>query len=148
MALLTCEAEIAAGRAQVLETLLDFDALGSFVPGVTACEVLESGQGTWEVRVSLDLIRTLIVTLRVIRDRDDAVRWSLVEGPLKTCAGAWRVEVTEIGTRATLSLEILFGVSVPGSLVCSLRERGLPAFAAAVKAEAERRAALSASVTV
>ena len=56
--------EINAPLHIVMATITDFAAYPSFLPDMAAAEITRQGDGIWEVRFSLRLIRQLVYTLK------------------------------------------------------------------------------------
>lgn len=135
--------EIDAPLDLVMATITDFGAYPSFLPDMQSAEVLRQGDGEWEVRFTLRLIRQLVYTLKLTAVGPNLLRWILLEGAFRSNAGSW--ELTPLGadrTRADYRIDVSVGMYVPGNIVRSLVDRGLPDTLSRFKAEAERRAAL------
>lgn len=134
--------EIDAPPASVMSTLVDFPSYPSFLPGMELSEVVGHQGDTWEVRFRVRLIRALDYTLRLERDADRGLSWSLIEGVFRSNEGGWTLRPLDAGARtlATYRIDVAVGVYLPGNIVRSLVEQSLPATLAAFKAEIERRA--------
>lgn len=134
--------EIDAPPAAVMAVLVDFPSYPGFLPGMELAEVVGHQGDTWEVRFRLRLIRELGYTLRLERDGDRGLSWSLIEGVFRSNEGGWTLLPLDAGarTKATYRIDVAVGVYLPGNIVRSLIEQSLPATLAAFKAEIERRA--------
>lgn len=134
--------EFDAPPAAVMAVLVDFQTYPSFLPGMELAEVLNHHGDSWEVRFRLRLIRELGYTLRLVRDGDRGLSWTLIEGVFRSNEGGWTLQPLDAGarTRATYRIDVAVGVYVPGNIVRSLVEQSLPATLSAFKAEIERRA--------
>ena len=110
-------------------------------------DVLSSSDRVWEVRFHAHVIRPFQYTLRLERDGDLTLRWTMTEGLFTSHKGAWELEPLEPGpeaserTRASYSIDLVLGVFVPQALVNSLVGESLPAtlerFAARVRPPVE-----------
>lgn len=134
--------EIDAPPAQVMAVLTDFASYPSFLPDMSAAEVVRHAGEVWEVRFRLRLIRELEYTLQLTRTGDRALRWTLLEGAFKSNEGGWSLAPLDGGarTRADYEIDVSLGLFVPGNILRSLVERSLPETLRAFKAESERRA--------
>ena len=63
---------------------------------------------------------------------EDGARLRLVEGDLADLTGEISVTATESGCRVRVTLDLAFGVSVPGTLLRQLDQRLLPAWSQAL----------------
>jgi ribosome-associated toxin RatA of RatAB toxin-antitoxin module len=134
--------EIDAPPAAVMSVLVDFPSYPGFLPGMELAEVVGHQGDVWEVRFRLRLIRELAYTLRLERDGDRGLSWTLIEGVFRSNEGGWSLQPLDAGarTRATYRIDVAVGVYVPGNIVRSLVEQQLPSTLTAFKAEIERRA--------
>jgi ribosome-associated toxin RatA of RatAB toxin-antitoxin module len=133
--------------AALMAIVTDFASYPRFLPDMEDAVVLrgpEPGDGTpeWTVRYAVRVIKRLEYTLRLWQPTPLELRWSLVEGVFKTNNGGWRLEPLDGGvrTRAHYDIELDVGMFVPGSVMKTLVERGLPATMQAFKTRAEARA--------
>jgi len=141
--------KINASPDVVLGVITDFPAYPTFLPEMDECEVLRVERDAngeplaFEVRFVVRVIRRLEYTLRLVRDENPAIRWSLVEGVFKVNDGSWVLEPLDGGTvtQATYSIDLGVGMFVPGNIVRSLVEKSLPDTLQRFKQEAERRTA-------
>lgn len=137
--------EIDASPARVMSVISDFRSYPDFLPETRKVRILREQDGVWEIEFTVQVIRELTYTLRLVRDGDVSLDWSLVEGMFKANEGGWVLEPLDDGARtlATYTIDVQVGMFVPGNIVRALTDRSLPTTLARFKAEAERRAALA-----
>lgn len=124
----------------VMAVVTDFARYPDFLPEMEDVEVLLVEPGAWEVRFTVRVIRQLSYTLRLVQADALTLRWSLLEGVFRSNDGGWSLAPgPEGGTVATYRIDVQMGMFVPGNIVHSLVERGLPRTLQRFKAEAERR---------
>lgn len=134
---------IAAPPTDFMALLTDFASYPSFLPDMREAKVLRSKPGEWEVRFTLQVIRRLTYTLRLTQPDPLSLRWSLVEGLFRANEGGWRLSATGDGqsTEAHYEIDIQLGMFVPGNIVRSLVDKGLPETLDRFRQEALRRQA-------
>ncbi len=133
--------EIDASREDLLAVITDFPAYPDFLPDMVDAQVISAGDGSWEVRFGLHLIRRLDYTLRLVQEGPNRIRWNLIEGIFRKNNGGWEIEVLEEGkrVRAHYDIEIQVGMFLPGSLVNTLVQKSLPDMLGRFKKRAESR---------
>jgi ribosome-associated toxin RatA of RatAB toxin-antitoxin module len=137
----TRSVDIDAPLAAVMDVIVDFGAYPSFLPDIEHVDILRSGPTEWEVRFTARVIRRLVYTLRLVRQSEAVLEWSLVEGVFRANDGGWTLEPLPDGrTRANYRIDIQVGIYVPGNILRSLVDQSLPDTLDRFKAEAERRA--------
>jgi ribosome-associated toxin RatA of RatAB toxin-antitoxin module len=136
-----CRVDIDAPPGRVMEVITDFPAYPSFLPEIEEAEVVSATPGNWEVRFVLRLIRRMEYTLRLERDEDRRLSWTLVTGIFRSNDGGWELEPIDGGarTRATYAIDLVMDVFIPRTIVNSLVGESLPATLARFKARAEAR---------
>ena len=94
------------------------------------------------MRFGLSLIRELSYTLKLTQIGPNLLNWTLLEGAFRSNEGGWVLNPSDDGGRTTAEYRIDVSMStfVPGNILRSLVERGLPETLGRFKAEAERRA--------
>ena len=123
----THEIEFQAPMSAVMNVLVDFERYPDFLPEMRSVRILRREEETWEVAFTLELIRRIQYTLRLERDGESALRWSMVEGIFRSNDGRWCLEAGEEGvTRARYEIDLDPGIFLPGSLVQTLVTRQLP----------------------
>lgn len=136
---------VEAPPAQVLAVVTDFARYPAFVPGVRAARVVAREDHAWEVAFGVHLARRLDFTLRVLEhppaaDGEVRVSWSLVEGGLMGCEGAWTLRPLDgARTEAAWALDVQVQAFVPRVLSNTLERRGVPALLDAFRRQAEQR---------
>lgn len=141
----TAKAEIVvdASPAQVMAVLVDHTSYPHFLPSVRRVEVVELAPDDWRVTYTIRIIRDLHYTLRLVRDGERSLSWSLMdEGVFLRNSGAWTLSALPDGrTRAEQHLEIQLAVFLPNNIARSLVERTLPDSLTRFRDEIERRKA-------
>lgn len=134
--------EIQAPLSVVMATITDFRAYPSFLPDMRAADVVREGEGVWEVRFALTLIRELSYTLKLTQIGPNLLDWTLLEGAFRSNEGGWVLTPSDDGqrTHAEYRIDVSLATFVPGGILRSLVERSLPETLRRFKAEAERRA--------
>lgn len=137
------EVDINVTAEQMMSVISDFESYPRFLPEMDSCDVLSSGDGQWDVRFTVKVVKRIRYTLRLKRLDEFRVRWSLVEGAFKVNNGGWDLTPSEDGSsiHAAYFIDLQVGMFVPGSIMRTLVERTLPDTVTRFKAEAERRAA-------
>lgn len=126
--------------AEMMAVITDFASYPDFLPEMERAEVLLAEPGAWEVRFTVRVIRQLSYTLRLVQLDPLTLQWSLLEGVFRSNDGGWSLAArSEGGTTATYRIDVQMGMFVPGNIVNSLVERGLPQTLRRFKGEAERR---------
>ena len=110
---------------------------------IDACDVVSSGDNTWDVRFTVKVVKRIRYTLRLKRVDELHVRWTLVDGAFKVNNGGWDLVPSADGSsvHATYFIELQVGMFVPSSIMRTVVERTLPDTVMRFKQEAERRAA-------
>lgn len=131
---------IQAPPASVMAVITDFAAYPDFLPEIRTAEVLLAEPGAWEVRFTIEVIRRLSYTLRLVQDTPLTLSWTLLEGVFRANDGGWTLtEQPDDATKADYRIDVRLGMFVPGNIVHSLVDRGLPQTLQRFKDEAERR---------
>jgi ribosome-associated toxin RatA of RatAB toxin-antitoxin module len=126
--------------AEMMAVITDFASYPDFLPEMERAEVLLAEPGAWEVRFTVRVIRQLSYTLRLVQLDPLTLQWSLLEGVFRSNDGGWSLAArSEGGTTASYRIDVQIGMFVPGNIVNSLVERGLPQTLQRFKDEAERR---------
>lgn len=131
--------EIDVPPARLMAVITDFARYPSFLPEMEEATVLRQDGDAWDVRFAVRIIRRLEYTLHLVREDDQRLSWTLIEGVFRSNTGGWDLEPLDGGarTRATYTLDLDTGMFVPGSVLRTLLDHNLPATLAAFKARAE-----------
>lgn len=125
--------------AALMDVVTDFASYPRFLADMQESTVLRTEPNVWTVRFAVKIIRRIEYTLRLVKESDTKLRWTMVEGAFKSNTGGWDLEPIEGGTKtkATYSLDLDIGMFVPGSVMKTLLEHNLPATLQAFKERAE-----------
>lgn len=142
MSEVTRSVDIAAPIEKVFDTITDFESYPSFLGhlGMVGVEVQQQQQDQKLVKHAVKKMGTTVhYTLRYHLERPNKIEWSFVEGQMmKDNHGSWVLErVGENSTRANYSVEVKFGLLVPGALVKAMISNELPQMLNAFKNRAE-----------
>lgn len=133
---------IHAPRDAVWSLITDCSEALKTVPGLSACEVLETGpNGSWQrLRHVLDyswFIRKLTYEIRATYDKPSRVSIDRISGDLKTLRVEWTLQEDGDYTVAHYSVELAPGFWVPRWLVRGALRRDLPKMLRALRSRAE-----------
>ena len=118
--------------------ITDYEAYPDILPDMESAEILSREEGVTIARFTLNLIKRVTYTLRLVEVPNEGLSWSLVEGPFKVNSGSWRLEsLDEACTLAHYSVEVKVGVFVPASITNRMVGKTLPALLEAFKSRAE-----------
>lgn len=125
--------------AALMRVITDWSSYPRFLPDMEETTLIRGQDGDWTVKFAVRIIRRVEYTLRLVREGETRLRWSLVEGAFKSNDGGWDLEPVAGGahTRATYTVDIDLGMFIPGSVLKTLLEHNLPATLAAFKKRAE-----------
>lgn len=131
--------EISAPPATLMGVITDFAAYPRFLPEMEEAVVLSHEGPVWTVRFAVRIIRRLEYTLRLVRESDTHLTWTLVGGVFRANDGSWTLTPLAEGahTRAVYTVDLDLGMFVPGSVMKTLVEINLPATLEAFKVRAE-----------
>ncbi len=123
---------------QFFAVVTDYESYPEFLADMESADLIKREGGVAEARFTLNLIKRVSYTLKLVEHSPTEVRWTLASGPFKKNEGSWVIEERpEGGIRATYSIEVAVGVFLPGSIVNRLVGRTLPATLESFKARAE-----------
>ena len=132
--------DVRVSPAQFFEVISDYEAYPQIIPEMENAVIERRAGDVVEGVFTINLIKRVSYTLRLMKKAPRRLSWSLVEGPFKTNVGCWTLDEIQPGrTRAQYEVEVTVGLFVPQRIVTGLVERSLPALLQAFKAEAERR---------
>ena len=120
--------EMNVSPEKLISVITDFESYPAFIPEMKSAKVVRSGDGFWDVKFSVQMIRSLEYTLHLEQVSPYSVRWSLLEGVFKANNGSWELEEINggAGTRATYTVDIQVGMFLPKTVVRSLVGKSLP----------------------
>jgi coenzyme Q-binding protein COQ10 len=120
------------------KVIADYESYPDILPEMEFAQILERTNNTVTARFTINLIKRVSYTLKLVEDDPQGLSWSLVEGPFKKNSGGWRLERTDDGgTLAHYSVEVNVGLFVPKSVSNRLVGKTLPALLAHFKKRAE-----------
>jgi len=120
--LVPCEA------SKFFSVIMDFERYPDFLPEVSDCKIVDSGDDYTDVEMTVTFIKTAKYTIRVRNETDKKVWWELVEGDLfKKNNGLWELEAVGSQTQVKYSLEVDFKIFVPGMIAKKAVKVSLPA---------------------
>ena len=133
---------IHARRDVVWALITDCSEALKMVPGLAACEVLETGpNGSWQrLRHVLDyswFIRKLTYQIRATYEKPSRVSIERISGDLETLRVQWTLQSDGDYTIAHYAVELAPGFWVPRWLVRSALKHDLPKMLRALRARAE-----------
>ena len=142
MAGATQRIDIDVAPERFFSVITDYEGYPRFLADMESASVVSRDPGVEAVvRFTLDVIRRVTYTLRLVEHAPHRLEWTLVEGPFKSNIGHWQLEALPGGrTRATYQVDIQVGMFVPRSISNRLAGKTLPALLASFKKEAEARA--------
>jgi ribosome-associated toxin RatA of RatAB toxin-antitoxin module len=118
--------------------ITDYERYPEFLPEMETVRVVRRDGETCDVHFTLNLVKRLTYTLRLVGRPGKGLDWSLVEGGFKANNGGWTLEALPGGrTRASYRVHVEVGVFVPGAIANRLIGQTLPATLKNFKARAE-----------
>ncbi len=131
--------DIDASPEKMLSVITDFESYPSFIPEMKKAKIVGTTENSWDVCFSIQVIRSLEYTLRLIKKSETHIEWSLVSGVFKSNNGSWHLESISggAGTRATYSVDIGVGMFIPKTVVKNLVGKSLPVMLGQFKKRAE-----------
>ena len=134
--------EVGVSAEEFFSVVTDYGKYPEFLADMESADLIKREGDSAEVRFTLNLIKRISYTLKLVERRPYELSWSLAAGPFKRNDGSWLIEsLPHGGIRATYSVEVAVGVFLPGSIVNRLVGKTLPATLEAFKARAEHLAA-------
>lgn len=125
-------------REALFDVIRDFEKYPEFLDDMEAATIVRRDGDEAEVEFTLNVIKRISYTLKLVESAPERLEWSLVKGMFKRNDGGWTLEALPGGrTRATYSIEITIGVFLPGTIVNRLVGKTLPATLQAFKRRAE-----------
>ena len=129
---------VAVSPENFFAVISDYERYPDVLPEMEAAEIVSRTDGVVEARFTLNLIKRVSYTLRLVEEPYEGLSWSLVEGPFKENNGRWCLEARDDGTTlAHYEVEVKVGMFVPKSISNRLVGKTLPALLKAFKSRAE-----------
>ncbi|MBI2944186.1 MAG: SRPBCC family protein [Candidatus Wallbacteria bacterium] len=117
----------------------DYNRYPEFVDGMTECTILERKKSGCKVKFVLDLMKKVDYTIQTVEKPGKSLEWTLLESNLlRKNNGSWHLKA--LGgdeTEVTYSLEVGFGLFVPGFIMDQLTKQMLPKMLASFVDRAE-----------
>lgn len=144
MAKVTESIDIDAAPETCFKVITDYEKYPSFLKETKSVVVRKKTGQTAEVTYSIEVIKKISYTLKMVGKPFSNITWSLLEGDMmKKNSGEWSLKEAGKGkTRASYSVDIEFGIFVPGMISKMLVGSNLPSMLKAFKKrieEEERR---------
>lgn len=143
MAKVTESIEIEAPPASCFKVITDYEKYPSFLKETKSVVVRKKTGQTAEVTYTIDVIKKITYTLKMVGSPPSGIKWSLLTGEMmKKNSGEWVLKGEGGRTRATYSIDVEFGVFVPGMISKMLVGSNLPSMLKSFKKrieEEERR---------
>ncbi|MBI3892800.1 MAG: SRPBCC family protein [Candidatus Wallbacteria bacterium] len=117
----------------------DYGRYPEFVDGMTECSILERKKTGCKVKFVLDLIKRVDYTIQTVEKPGKSLEWTLLESNLlKKNNGSWFLKALGAEeTEVTYSLEVGFGLFVPGFIMDQMTKQMLPKMLASFVDRAE-----------
>lgn len=137
--------EINATPKQCFDIVKDFENYPKIMKEISDVEVESAGKNKFHVTYTINLIKKIQYTVEITCKSPSRISWTFVDGDMmKDNNGSWDFEELEKGlTLATYTIEVKFGLLVPGSVAKKLISSTLPAmlksFKKAIEASASKK---------
>jgi coenzyme Q-binding protein COQ10 len=104
------------------KVVVDYEKYPEFMDEVQSVRVLKSEGGVQHIEYKISVIKTITYVLEMSANPPTETRWKLVKGDLfKKLDGSWRLQDEGGKCRAEYSVDIEFGIFVPGPIVKTLQ---------------------------
>lgn len=119
--------------------ICDFAKYPKFLKDMTSAKVLKSTKTSAEVSFTLNLIKKIEYTLTLTLKSPTMVSWKLKSSDsLRKDSGSWKLKMRDADTTdATYTLDVDFGMLLPGFISKMLIAQSLPSTLAAFKKRIE-----------
>ncbi|AGC46227.1 MULTISPECIES: type II toxin-antitoxin system RatA family toxin [Myxococcus] len=124
---------------KVFDVITQYDRYPEFLSEVKAIRTANRKGNTVDVHYTVEVMKTVRYSIRVVEERPTRMAWSFIEGEvMKDNKGSWVLEPEGEGkTRATYNVEMALGLLVPKTIVNALVETSLPKMLESFKRRAE-----------
>lgn len=139
MALVTQSIEINASPKECFAVVSDYARYPEYLKESKEVKLDKRSGNVAEVTFSLELIKKISYTLKMVEKSPKSISWTLVRGEMmKSNRGSWTFEEIDKGlTKATYEIDIEFGLFVPGVISKMLIGSNLPGMLESVKKRVE-----------
>lgn len=129
---------IDAPAERIWRVMIDCSEIPTFIPGLEACEVLDSGENWDIIRHDVKWIwffPRLSYVFRACYQPHRQISFTRISGDLREMRGSWRLTPTEKSSRTLVRYQVYLdpGLLVPQWLVRSVLKSDLPAMLAALR---------------
>ncbi|WP_338865586.1 SRPBCC family protein [Myxococcus stipitatus] len=124
---------------KVFDVITQYERYPEFLSEVKAIRTANRKGNTVDVHYTVEVMKTVRYSIRVVEERPHRMAWSFIEGEvMKDNKGSWVLEPEGEGkTRATYNVEMALGLLVPKTIVNALVETSLPKMLESFKRRAE-----------
>jgi coenzyme Q-binding protein COQ10 len=133
--------EINASPQACYDVITDYESYPDFLPETKAIQVGKKSGNTAEVTFTIEVIKKVSYTLKMVGKPPKSVSWSMIKGEMmKSNDGGWDLEEVKSGvTKATYSIDVNLGLLVPGAVSKMLIGSNLPTMLKAFKQRIESK---------
>lgn len=119
---------INAPREKVYEVIADFEGYPKFLPETKEVSIEKASAKEVVATFTLQMIKEVSCTLRFKMTRPSGISWTLVEGEMITDnKGSWKLKkLSPRKTEVKYTIDVSFGLLVPGFISKMLMENNLP----------------------
>lgn len=131
--------DIEASPETCFRVITDYEKYPSFLKETKGVVVRKKSGQTAEVTYSIEVIKKISYTLKMVGKPPTTIAWSLLEGDMmKKNSGEWNLKGSGNGkTRATYTIDVEFGIFVPGMISKMLVGSNLPSMLKSFKKRIE-----------
>lgn len=131
--------EINASPKDCYDVIMDFEKYPEFLKETKSAVIEKKSGNTLVVSFTLDIIKKIHYTLKMVGKPPKKIQWNLVRSDLmKANSGGWTLEPAGNGTtKAVYLVDVDLGLFVPGAISKMLIGSNLPAMMKAFKKRIE-----------
>ncbi len=131
--------EIKASPKECYEVISDYETYPEFLKEVSSVTIEKKSGHTIDVTFSINLIKKISYTLKMVGKPPKHVTWTFVKGDvIKDNKGEWILEDLGAGTtKATYNIDVSLGLFVPGAISKMLIGSNLPSMLKSFKERIE-----------
>lgn len=102
--------------------IVDYEKYPDFMDEVQSVKILSGEGDTQHIEYKISVIKTISYVLEITHKAPVETSWKLVKGDLfKKLNGSWKLEDSGGRCKAEYSVDIQFGIFVPGPIVKTLQ---------------------------